>query len=99
LVGGIWAWMKFVTPESVRSAFFISQLTLLLLLIPRFWQRGIAVSYWQQKMMLPVVPVRPLEPRPMEPMGPQPVAVAAVPDPTPVAPSPTPNPPPATPES
>jgi len=99
LVGGIWAWMKFVTPESVRSAFFVSQLTLLLLLIPRFWQRGIAVSYWQQKMMLPVVPVRPLEPRPMEPMGPQPVAVAAVPDPTPVAPSTTPNPPPATPES
>jgi hypothetical protein len=99
LVGGIWAWMKFVTPESVLGAFLIAQLTLLLLLIPRFWQRGVAVSYWQQKMMLPVVPVRPLEPRPLEAMGPQPVAVAPVPDPTPVVPSTTPNPPPATPES
>jgi hypothetical protein len=98
LVAGIWAWMKLVAPESVRGAFLIAQFTLLLLLIPRFWQRGVAVSYWQQKMMLPVVSVRPLEPRPMEPMGPQPVAVAAGSDPTPVVPSTIPNPP-ATPES
>lgn len=92
LVGGIWAWMKFVAPESVLGAFGIAQLTLLLLLIPRFWQRGVTVSYWQKKMMVPVVAVQPSEPRPIEP---QPVAAAAVPDPTPVIP----NPPPATPES
>lgn len=98
-VGGIWAWMRFVAPESVLGAFLIAQLTLLLLLIPRFWQRGVAVSYWQQRMMLPVVPVRPLEPRPTEPMEPQPVAVASAPDPTPVVPSPTPTPPPPTQES
>src|ERR1022692_1584146 len=58
LVGGIWTWMKFVAPESVFGAFVVSQLTLLLLLIPRFWQRGIVVSYWQQRMMVPVAPVR-----------------------------------------
>jgi len=96
LVGGIWAWMRFVSPESVRGAFVISQLTLLLLLIPRFWQRAVAVSYWQQRMMVPAVPVRSLEPHPIEP---QPVAVATAPDPMPVVPSTIPNPPPATQES
>ena len=42
-------------------------MTLLLLLIPRFWQRGIAVSYWQQKMLVPVVvePVIPIIPAPV----------------------------------
>lgn len=85
LVGGIWTWMKLVAPESVLGAFLISQLTLLLLLIPRFWQRGIAVSYWEQRMMLPVVAVRPIEP--------QPIAVAAIPEPTPSVPEPPPAPP------
>ena len=80
LVGGIWTWMKFVAPESVFGAFVVSQLTLLLLLIPRFWQRGIVVSYWQQRMMVPIVPVRPIEPQPIEP---QPVAVAVLPVPAP----------------
>ena len=54
LVAGLWVWMKFVAPENVMGAFLVSQLTLLLLLIPRFWQRGVAVSYWQQKMLAPV---------------------------------------------
>jgi hypothetical protein len=85
LVGGIWTWMKLVAPESVLGAFLISQLTLLLLLIPRFWQRGIAVSYWEQRMMIPVVPVRPIEP--------QPIAVAAIPEPTLSVPEPPPAPP------
>src|ERR1022692_4194659 len=58
LLGGLWTWMKLVAPESVVGAFVVSQLTLLLLLIPRFWQRGIVVSYWQQRMMVPVAPVR-----------------------------------------
>ncbi len=85
LVGGIWTWMKFVAPESVFGAFVVSQLTLLLLLIPRFWQRGIVVSYWQQRMMVPVAPVRPIEPQPIEP---QPVAVAVLPVPAPPVPDP-----------
>jgi hypothetical protein len=34
----------------------VSQLTLFLLLIPRFWQRGIAVAYWQREMMVHTVP-------------------------------------------
>lgn len=88
LVGGLWMWMKIVPPESVLGAFLVAQLTLLFLLIPRFWQRGVAVSYWQQRMMVPVVPVRPIEPRPIEPQA---VAVAVVPDPAPVVPNPPPT--------
>lgn len=83
LVGGLWTWEKLVAPESVVGAFVVGQLTLLLLLIPRFWQRGVAVSYWQQRMMLPVVPMRPMEPRPIEP---QPLPVVVVPDPAPIVP-------------
>jgi len=87
LLGGLWTWMRFVTPESVRGAFAVSQLTLLLLLIPRFWQRGVAVSYWQQNMMMPVVPMRPGEP--------QPVAVDPAPEPVPEPVPAVPIPPPA----
>jgi hypothetical protein len=90
LVGGLLTWEKFISPESVRGAFVVSQLTLLLLLIPRFWQRGVAVSYWRQHMILPVVPMRPAEPRPIEP---EPVPGAAVPDPAPPI---VPDAPPAT---
>lgn len=54
LVAGLWAWMKFVPPASVIGAFFVSQLTLLLLLIPRFWQRGVAVTYYKQNMVAPI---------------------------------------------
>jgi len=85
LIGGLWIWMKTVPPESVLGAFVVSQLTLLLLLIPRFWQRGIATAYWQQRMMIPVVPIRPMEP--------QPVPVDVISDGAPVLP----NPPVATP--
>jgi hypothetical protein len=79
LVGGIWMWMKIVAPESVVGAFIVAQLILLLLLIPRFWQRGVAVSYWQQRMLVPVV-VEPVFPQPA------PVAVAA-----PITPPPVPE--------
>ena len=91
LVGGIWVWMKFVAPESVAGAFVVGQITLLLLLIPRFWQRGVAVSFWKQNMMLPVVPMRPVEP--------QPVPASVVSDGAPVTPTLTPNPQPATPQA
>ena len=56
LLAGLWLWMRLVAPENVLGAFLIGQITLLLLLIPRFWQRGIAVSYWQQRMLEPIVP-------------------------------------------
>jgi hypothetical protein len=86
LLGGIWTWMKFVAPEKWFEAFLLSQLILFLLLIPRFWQRGIVVSYWKQNMMLPAVVVQPIMPLPITP--PAPVAVA--PDPAP-APNPSPT--------
>jgi hypothetical protein len=78
LVGGIWCWVHFVPSTSVLRAFVVGQVMLFLLLIPRFWQRGIAVSYWQQRMMVPVVVAAP----PMIP--PEPVPVAATPEPAPV---------------
>jgi len=80
LLGGLWIWMKFVAPESIIGAFMIAQITLFLLLIPRFWQRGIAVSYSQQRMLIPVVAMQPAEAIPV-----------AVP-PAPVAPAPEPVP-------
>ncbi|HSY93834.1 MAG TPA: hypothetical protein VK812_20915 [Candidatus Binatus sp.] len=95
LVGGIWTWMKFVAPENVARAFVVGQITLLLLLIPRFWQRGVAVSYWKQSMMSPVVPMRPVEPQPV----PMPVVSDAAPVVPNVAPNLPPNLPPATPEA
>ena len=87
LLGGLWVWVRLVKPESVIGAFLVGQFTLLLLLIPRFWQRGIAVSYWQQKMLVPVAtPVAP-------PIAPEaaPVAIPEVPLP-PTIPSATQEP-------
>lgn len=81
LVTGLYAWMKFVAPESVRGAFLISQLTLLVLLVPRFWQRGVAVAYWQQSMLVPIAVV---EPVPIEPV---PAPLVIEPMPSPVIPS------------
>ena len=56
LAAGIWLWRHGVGPQRVGRAFLVSQLTLLLLLLPRFWQRGIAVAYWQREMMVHAVP-------------------------------------------
>jgi len=80
LLAGLWIWMKFVAPDNVFGAVVVGQLTLFLLLIPRFWQRGIAVAYWQQKMLTPVVVLQPVEP----------VAAPALPAPTPLVPDPVP---------
>ena len=88
LLGGLWAWMKFVSPESVLGAFVLAQIILYWLLIPRFWQRGVAVSYWQQKMLLPVAAVQPVQPAPLSAPV---VPVPPVPEPTPItSTSPTP---------
>lgn len=54
LVAGVWVWMRFVPAEGVIRAILISQLTLFLLLIPRFWQRGVAVTYYLQHMVEPI---------------------------------------------
>ena len=54
LLAGLWVWMKFVPPASLFGAFVVSQLTLLLLLIPRFWQRGVVVAYYKQHMVQPI---------------------------------------------
>lgn len=79
LCAGLVIWRKLIAPESIRAAFVVGQVTLFLLLIPRFWQRGVAVSYWQQQMAVPVIPVRPIEPRP--------VTMAVVSDGAPVLPT------------
>jgi hypothetical protein len=79
-------WMKFVPAESVLGAFVIAQITLFLLLIPRFWQRAIAVSYWQRQMLVPVVAVQPVEPAPLPVTT---VPIAPIPEPAPVVSSPS----------
>jgi hypothetical protein len=94
LLAGLFVWMKFVPPANLLGAIFVSQLTLLLLFIPRFWQRGVAVTYYLQNMVQPVVAVESF------------TAVTVVapvvnePAPAPVIPSvPPETPPPETPES
>lgn len=82
LVGGLWCWIHLVPSESIVRAFLLGQLILFLLLIPRFWQRGMAVSYWEQRMLIPVVAVQ-------ETIPPEPVPVAAVPEPAPIIPATT----------
>jgi hypothetical protein len=70
LVAGLLAWIKFVPPASVGGAIVVSQLILLLLLIPRFWQRGVAVTYYLQNMVEPIS---------VQSFTPAPVAVAPAP--------------------
>jgi hypothetical protein len=68
MVGGLWVWMKMVPPASVVSAFIVGQLTLMITLAARFWQRGVAVAYWQESMMVPVLRPVPVVPLPAEPV-------------------------------
>jgi hypothetical protein len=56
LAAGIWVWRHGVVPDRVGRAFLVTQVTLGLLLIPRFWQRGIAVAYWQREMLVHAAP-------------------------------------------
>jgi hypothetical protein len=80
---GIFVWIKLVPPAGLRSAVLVSQFTLLLLLIPRFWQRGIAVSYYLQDIVEPI-PVVPLTPAPVvEPEAPEAIFPPVIPVPPP----------------
>ena len=78
LVGGLWCWEHLVPPEAIGRAFLLTQIIAFLLLIPRFWQRGVAVSYWQQRMLTPVVTVEPVAP-PSPPVIPEPTPVSLAP--------------------
>jgi hypothetical protein len=48
LLAGIFLWHLVVPPQSVVGAFLVSQVTLLLLLASRFWQRAMAVAFYQR---------------------------------------------------
>ena len=79
LVVGLWAWVKFVPPASIVGAFLLSQLTLLILLIPRFWQRGVVVSYYLKNMVEPIA-VQPFTPvAVVTPAATEPVLAPAIP--------------------
>jgi type III secretory pathway component EscS len=67
LVAGLWIWVKFVPPSRVLGAFLAGQITLFLLLIPRFWQRGMAVTYCQQRMIAPLPAFAPVSADPAVP--------------------------------
>ena len=55
----VMAWI-YIPYDKVFRASLLGQITLFLLLIPRFWQRGVAVAFWQEKMLEPVaIPVTP----------------------------------------
>lgn len=64
LAAGLWTWMKFVPPASVFGAVVVGELTLFLLLIPRFWQRGVVVTYYLQNIVEPIA-VQPFTPIPV----------------------------------
>jgi hypothetical protein len=86
LVAGLWTWIRTVPAESVLGAFLIGQVILLLLLIMRFWQRGVAVAYWRERMLVPVVAMEPIVPEPVLPPAtieplPSPVIVSTSPEP------------------
>jgi hypothetical protein len=85
LVAGLWMWLRLVPSASVLGAFFVSQLMLLFLLIPRYWQRGVAVSYYLRNMVEPVA-VHPFTPAPVV------APVVVEPTPAPVIPSAPPEP-------
>ena len=78
LLAGLWCWLHFAPSDGWFAAAVISQITLLLLLIPRFWQRGIAVTYWHQYMMAPVIVATPVQPPPA-PVAPEPAPVLPTP--------------------
>ncbi|MGO9124351.1 MAG: hypothetical protein ACLP6G_05620 [Terriglobales bacterium] len=61
LTAGILLWHWIVPPSSVVGAFLVSQLTLLLLLATRFWQRASAVAFYVKQMTEPAVEMAPVQ--------------------------------------
>jgi hypothetical protein len=61
LMAGILLWHYIVPPSGLVGAFLISQLTLLLLLATRFWQRAAAVAFYVKQMTEPVVEIVPVQ--------------------------------------
>jgi hypothetical protein len=61
LTAGILLWHFIVPPSSVIGAFLVSQLTLLLLLATRFWQRAAAVAFYVKQVAEPVVEMAPVQ--------------------------------------
>ncbi len=45
---GVWAWMKFVRPESIHAAFLLSQLIILFWIGTRLWQRA-SETLWYRR--------------------------------------------------
>ncbi|MGD1022205.1 MAG: hypothetical protein ABR880_05440 [Candidatus Sulfotelmatobacter sp.] len=79
LVAGLWVWMRFVPPDNIVGAVVVSQLILLFLLIPRFWQRGVAVTYYLHNMVEPIA-VQPFTPAPVATLTPTPVIPSTPPE-------------------
>jgi hypothetical protein len=87
LLAGLWVWINLVRPTNVKGAFLVSQFTLFLLLIPRFWQRGVAVTYYQRHMVDPIAEqaftpapvVEPVAATPVNEPGAEPAAETAIP--------------------
>ncbi|HKN17642.1 MAG TPA: hypothetical protein VJX47_11900 [Candidatus Sulfotelmatobacter sp.] len=79
LVAGLWVWMKSVPPDNIVGAVVVSQLILLFLLIPRFWQRGVVVSYYLHNMVEPIA-VQPFAPAPVAAPAPTPVIQSTPPE-------------------
>ena len=78
LFGGLWIWNALLPSDGVISALLLGQVILLLLLIPRFWQRAVAVTFWQRKMLVPIAKPLPVAPEPV-PESLQPVVAGATP--------------------
>ncbi len=76
LVGGIYCWIRFVPSASVLGAVVVSQFILILLLVARFWQRGVAVTYYLYDMVEPITE-KPFIPEPSATPVPPPAMAGA----------------------
>ena len=81
MTAGLLAWIKFVPSASIVGAVIVSQLTLLLLLTARFWQRGVAVTYYLQSMVAPIAE-KSFAPAEVAPIAAEPAPVAVMPSAT-----------------
>jgi hypothetical protein len=66
LIIGLWLWHSIVPPSSVLGAFIVGQLTMLVWLKMRFWQRACAVVHYEREQEMPVVEAYP---SPVTPAG------------------------------